>query len=90
MIPFNQFPHSIQVKLAQEGLKSLLVAKAKHEQILAHMYDLAADHENTPEYEKYSERIETHEIDLNNIKEKIYAIENWLIDVGAPGWAKKL
>lgn len=36
------------------------------------------------------ERLGEYEIDLENVKEKIKAIEDWLVDVGAKGWGIKI
>lgn len=86
----RHLPLALQISLTKEGLKSLSIAKAQIERRMMlterginEMYDSEA---KTCAWERYSEL----EVDLENVKEKIKANEDWLVDVGAKGWGIKI
>jgi len=86
----KQLPMNDRIKIAEASLsylnrqKEIIETRIKLFELgISEMYESQAKLDR-------EQALEHIEMEHDNIKEKIYAIENWLVEIGAPGWGTKL
>lgn len=79
-----------QIMLCEAALAALHPLQREYERHIKLLSNGIEEMYDSPEKVRAIERLGEDEIDLENIKEKIKAVETWLVDVGAKGWGIKL
>jgi len=86
----KQLPLMVRIQMVETNLNHLNRSKANIETRIKLVERGIAEMMESPEKLDRQQFLEYLEESHNNIKEKINALENWLVDVGAPGWGTKL